>query len=92
MFRGVLVALLLGALVGYLSERFGITKLGTVLALIAGVGGAVLLSFLTGLFGFGIGGRTLTAFVGAAADPEAEKPGQEAQQHGPPDPGNEREN
>ena len=63
-FFGVLV---IGALTGYLAEKFGFTRHGIVVALALGVGGAVLLWFTTSIIGVRFGfSHAFISFIGAA--------------------------
>ncbi len=59
--------IVIGALVGFLTERFGLTRNGTLVSIILGLGGAVLAYLVSATFGIGFGGRSVTAAIGAGA-------------------------
>lgn len=68
MFIGLFSALFVGAAVGALAERLGLTRNGYVVSIAIAVGGAIILTFSQVILGFGLGfGRGMTAAVGAGA-------------------------
>ena len=59
-------AIIIGALTGYLSEKFNFTRNGVIVSIALGVGGAIILWFAQGFLGIGLGlGRAATSIVGA---------------------------
>ena len=48
-------AVLIGGVIGYVAERMRLTRLGFVVAIATGVGGAVIMSLLNRLFGLNFG-------------------------------------
>ena len=68
MICGIFGAVLVGAIVGYASERMGFTRNGYIVSCALGVGGAVILLFAQYMFGFSLGfNRGLTSVIGAVA-------------------------
>ena len=68
MFFGVLGAMIVGGATGWGAERFGFVSNGYLVSIALGVGGAMILWFVQGFFGIGLGlGRAMTSVVGAGA-------------------------
>ena len=60
-------AIFIGGVIGYASERFGLTRLGYIVAIAVGVGGAMIFSIAQYMFGLGFGlSRGMTSVVGSA--------------------------
>ncbi|MEM9011490.1 MAG: hypothetical protein AAGE18_09705 [Pseudomonadota bacterium] len=66
MILGFISALIVGGLTGWASERLGLTRMGVMAAVIIAVGGAVIASLVSSMFGLVFYGRTATAVLGAA--------------------------
>ena len=62
----LLGSMAVGALVGFLAERFGLVSNGVITSALLGLAGGVVMFFFTALFGIGFGGRTMTSAIGAA--------------------------
>lgn len=63
---GLITALILGGGTGFVAERFGLARNGYVVSIGLGIGGAIGLWFLQGLFGVSLGlSRGMTSVVGA---------------------------
>lgn len=61
-------AVVIGGIIGYASERMQITRLGFVVAIAVGVGGAILFSLGQYMLGLGFGlSRGMTSVLGAVA-------------------------
>ena len=59
-------AIIIGALIGYMAEKFNFTRNGIIVSIALGVGGAMLFSFAQAFLGIGLGlGRHATSAVGA---------------------------
>lgn len=59
-------AVIIGALTGYLAEKFNFTRNGVIISIALGVGGAIILWFAQGFLGVGLGlGRAATSILGA---------------------------
>ena len=62
---GFVGAILIGVAVAWAAERYGFTRLGLFPAIVTAVGGAVIGYMVLYMFGIGLGGRGLTAVIGA---------------------------
>ena len=61
-------AVVIGGIIGYAAERMQLTRLGFVVAIAVGVGGAILFSLAQYMLGLGLGlSRGMTSVVGAVA-------------------------
>jgi len=61
-------AIIIGALIGYMAEKFNFARNGIIVSIALGVGGAMLLSFSQRFLGIGLGlGSPATSAIGAVA-------------------------